>query len=715
MKVSRRTFLKFMAAGGGCVAALLLSPLPWRLGGDLAGLTQPGPLPLPRGKEERKRSLYSMGQNLVPVEVRIVDGTARQTSPPAKKQLEKAGSPFPCRGITSLPASEIQNLARPSRITSPLLKKNGRLEEVSWKEALSALQAGLHMAGASVAVVSGEEFSTGAILLRRLVKGNGSDNFFRAPDQSSSQLQAAALLGITGALSFDIAESSCLLTIGADWLESWGPSYYLRNRLFANESFGESGLRLLPRHIYCGPYKNATARHADIYLPLRPGDEGALLLGLGSRILASRSSCLQKSELGKVYLEVFEKVFAAGELEQAARATGLPLNELERLTSWLLAAERPLVVLGSALGLNQSPHVQVLGICLNLMLGNYGRSGGLYALPLPENRGGDFNTWLGLLLAGKTQPPRCLLLHSCNPVYTFAGADRRQTDRLNELLADIPFKVALSVYSNESSARCDLVLPIRAGLESWEQVYCPAGEGRSGSFGVASPAAPAPANVPSVAEIIASLAEGSLKISDNALPAEKKVFADSCSRLGIARSALGSDVFSASFAAELDLPPMAGLLNMGLCDKKNILPEHFHSQNMFCGLELVVLAYQEHLNFSMGLSCYRSQSLLNKAVAEGRGKEGIAWLHPLEARQLNLESGDRAALFAGEKQFNVIIALTEGLAPGCVGMYAGFGHQGGDEFSRGYGVNVFDLFEFVFDPDLNVSCYRQPEIRIKRN
>lgn len=716
MKISRRTFLKFMAAGAGCAAALLLSPLPWHGAAKLVGHNQTGPVPLPRGKKEKKSGLYSFGQNIVPVEVCIVDGLARKIYAPRQ-------SSSGWRGLTGLAAAAVQNLVRPARLTVPMLRKNGELKPVDWQTAIDALQVGISAAEQAVACVSGEEFSVGAALLRKLLKGVGSKDFLRASDQRSPLLLAARSLGIEGEPAYGIAESTCVLTIGADWLDSWGASYYLRNKVFQGDfssdydstaSPGDTEER--PYYIYCGPYQNATARFADKWLQIKPGDEEAIILEIGRRLLAAGKLRQRAGAPGDEYFEVFEEVFS----RRASEITTVVAEcELAAAADRLLAASKPLVVIGSALGLDQSPRLHSLVVCLNLMLGNYGKPGGFYRLPAPALEvAADFNNWLADLLERGSSLPKCLLFHNCNPVYTLAGAYRGSREKLGGLLTAVPFKVALSVFENETTALCDLVLPIQAGLEGWEQVYCPTGPETSGFFSIVSPTVPAPAAVPGVAGIIAALSGKSLEFGASILPEEEFIFKRSCELLKIPfKSAQSANDFLVSQTSGhfRELPP-AHLIREVLCDKKNLPNGDFDFKSRSSGLQLVVLACQEHLNFNMGLSSFRSSLLFNKAVCGQEGENsGIAWLHPEEARRLGFKSGDKIVLSVWGKCINAVVGLSEALAQGCVGVYAGFGHSAGDRFSRGYGINVFDLFELVVEQTKAASYYRQPLIKIKHN
>lgn len=726
MKISRRTFLKFLAAGAGGASAFLLSPLPWQGVGRFVRASQPGPVFLHKGKEEKRQAVLCTAHNPVPVQIRMVDGIARQTLS-MEDSAGKTTHPLGGRGTIGLAAAEIQNLARPSRLTKPLMRENGMLVEISWERALDVLRKKLSFAGNSIACVSGEPGSVGAALLNKLLQESGSFDFFPLPGQRTTLRQAFQMLGIDREPAYDISESHCTLSVGADWLESWGPSYYWRNKIFENYDPAGSPDILIerseayPTHIYCGGYNNATARYADSWLALKPGDEELFLLTLGHGLLTRMGHILsaRPNTPGKEYFDAFSEIFADYPADEIGVQIGIEPAVIARIASQLVYSPRPLVITGSAIGVDQSPVVHMLGFCLNLMLGNCFNRGGFYLLPPIASTATrpDFAAWLEAIAEAKEARPDLIFIHECNPAYTLPTRTEADSAKGQKILESIPFKVALAIYENETTGLCDLVLPISAALERWDQVYSPLGA--RGYFSIEPPAILPPPEIPGVANLLSAL-EGvnfSTLSFSAPHPQEQAVFQKSCANALIdAGKALQANelLVHTRGSFNLHIPPVH-LLKEILCDKKNLLMGDYRLEKRGLGLRLVPMAFHEHMNFCMGLSSFRAWPLFKRACTAGSINRAVAWLNPAEAKRQRLSPGDKILITAPLREIKMVVGLDPDLAEGCVGLYAGFGHQGGDQFSKGIGENLFKLYELARGTRTGLSYYRQMPFKLQKD
>ena len=97
MKLTRRTFLKFLAGGA---AGLLLTPLPWRGVAKFAALSQPADHPLPTGKQEFKHTVSNLCPAKSPHKSRLSNGHPVQALPWPERPLGGGG-------ISSLAAGEV--------------------------------------------------------------------------------------------------------------------------------------------------------------------------------------------------------------------------------------------------------------------------------------------------------------------------------------------------------------------------------------------------------------------------------------------------------------------------------------------------------------------------------------------------------------------------------------------------------------------------------
>lgn len=693
--------------------AFLLSPLPWDGVGRFVRKNQLGPVPLHNGKEEKRYAIISHGQSFVPVELRLVGGIARQTRPLSEH-------PLGGRGLTSLAAAEIQNLSRPSRLTKPLVRDGRKFKEIHWEEALRLLRTKISAAGNSIACVTEHPNSVGAALLRNFLKEQGSNNFFVMPGQQTALKQAFQLLGIDHEPAYDLENSSVTMTIGADWLDCWGPSHYWRNVLF-EDYVQENGkkresLKPDPYHIYCGPYQNATARFANKWLQVKPGHEELFLLGVGNQLINEASHILsgRPGALGKEYFDVFSKIFADYHPTNVSPLIGISEQNLILVARKLIYATSPLVITGSAVGVDQSPILHMLGFCINLMLGNYNKPGGFYFLPALPEQTEEFASWTSKLANRKTAQPELLFVHECNPLYSLPPQMIDNKMKPSEAFNQIPYKVALAVYENETTTACDLILPISATIERWEQFYNTVGP-QLGYFSIQPPAIAPPAQIPSVSAILSAIANHHSDELDFSAPSssEQKIFEQSSRKLLVSlEEAKNAKKHLVRPHKILDKQIPSGHLLKGiLCDKNNLLVDRPQFEGQTSALRLVPLACQEHLNFSMGLSTFRANTLFNKACA---GNCAFACLHPTEAKRLGFKPGDKAILKRAGRKMNVLIETDFRICEGAIGLYAGFGHEAGDQFTKEIGQNVFRLFDLAWNERIGVAYYKQTPIELKK-
>ncbi len=128
--------------------------------------------------------------------------------------------------------------------------------------------------------------------------------------------------------------------------------------------------------IVADPRMTPITRNADLYLPLRPGTDLALLLGMLHVILHDG---LEDREFISQYTTGFDEVAAYAQqwdLRKAAEMTGVPPESIEKAARWIGKSKR--VILMHARGLeHQSKGVENCSAIVNIALatGNIGREG----------------------------------------------------------------------------------------------------------------------------------------------------------------------------------------------------------------------------------------------------------------------------------------------------------------------------------------------------
>jgi anaerobic selenocysteine-containing dehydrogenase len=211
------------------------------------------------------------------------------------------------------------------------------------------------------------------------------------------------------------------------------------------------------------PRLSATGACADEWIPVRPGTESDLALGIGRIII--------EENLGRVgnYRE-FAGLYGDVDVRQVAAASGFSVEELQRLARIFANAERPLAIPGGYLtGHSHGPGALDAVMALNVIMRRLGREGGVFftqeppseslSAPVSPSSYHDVNQLVERMKAGEVE---ILLIHSTNPAYDLPGQRG-----FVEALENVPLVVSFSPFVDETAVQADLILPDHTYLEGW--------------------------------------------------------------------------------------------------------------------------------------------------------------------------------------------------------------------------------------------------------
>ncbi|WP_394435275.1 molybdopterin oxidoreductase family protein [Streptomyces sp. SGAir0957] len=387
----------------------------------------------------------------------------------------------------------------PDRLTRPLVRKDGRLQEADWDEAFDAVAAGLRPVVEehgphSVGVVLGNpnvHTMAGALYPPVLLGALRTRSLFTAStvDQMPKHVSSGLLFGDAHAIPVpDLDRTDHLLLLGANPVESNGslctaPDF--PGKLKALRARGGTLTVVDPR-------RTRTAKLADRHVAIRPGTDALLLAAL--------AHVLFEEKLVDMGPHLAEHVEGVGELADALREFSpeavaarcdVPAGTLRTLARELAAAPTAAVYgrVGSstvAFGTEASWLVDVL----NVLTGNLDKPGGaLFPLsatapaPRPAGPGKGFalGRWRSrvsghpeakgeLPLAALAEeidtpgeapgdapgrgPIRAVIAIAANPVLSAPDGDR-----LDKALDSLDFMVSVDPYLNETSRHAHVVLP----------------------------------------------------------------------------------------------------------------------------------------------------------------------------------------------------------------------------------------------------------------
>ncbi|MFI6474593.1 molybdopterin oxidoreductase family protein [Streptomyces sp. NPDC050516] len=380
--------------------------------------------------------------------------------------------------------------ADPDRLTGPLVRRNGVLEEASWAEAFDLIAARLRpvveeYGPNAVGVVLGNpnvHTMAGALYPPVLLGALRTRNLFTAStlDQMPKHVSSGLLFGDPFAIPVpDLDRTGHLLLLGANPLESNGslctaPDF--PGKLKAMRRRGGTLTVVDPR-------RTRTAKLADRHVAIRPGTDALLLASIAQVLFEEKLAAPGEAE---------EHVEGIGEVADAVReftpeAVG-PVCDVDpdgiRAIARELAAAPTAAVYGriGSCTVEHGTLASWLVDVLNVLTGNLDRPGGaLFPLsatdrtPRPAGPGKGFalGRWHSRVgghpeakselplaaLAEEIETPgdgriRAVIACAANPVLSAPDGDR-----LDRALAGLDFMVSIDPYLNETSLHADVVLP----------------------------------------------------------------------------------------------------------------------------------------------------------------------------------------------------------------------------------------------------------------
>lgn len=277
----------------------------------------------------------------------------------------------------------------PERLTSPLIRRNGALEEASWDEALSLTASELERhRGRFALLTSGRGTNEDIYVLQKLARvAMGTNNI----DTTWRAVGGPALEAIGRSLGQDhpsplitqIDGGACILAIGAN-ITHCHPIVGQQVRRAARR--GADVIVINPREI-------DLCRHATIWLRNRPGTDALLLMGMMHVLLEEG---LSDEAFVREKCQGFEELVAsldAVDLASVAKTTGVPADLIAEAAR-RYAGLRPSFILAASGIARNGRAAEVMAALLNLALltGNVGQDrGGLCFLTGQNNAIGSLD------------------------------------------------------------------------------------------------------------------------------------------------------------------------------------------------------------------------------------------------------------------------------------------------------------------------------------
>ncbi len=408
----------------------------------------------------------------------------------------------------------LELLYNPDRLAGPLRRTGkrgaGEWGPVTWSEAVELVAAKLQAVRDAghperAAFLYGETRGQMRHVIERFMQAIGSPN---AISHDSLNIEAARLAmyltqGIYDLPAYDLENSNYVLSFGASLLEAGR----VPQRAVAGYAFMRRGRTARGKIVMIDPRQGITGAKADEWIPIKPGTDGALALGIANVIISTGqfdSDFVHDYAFGfedfvdadRQFHPGFKTLVSENYSPAAVEAiTGVSATTIYRLAGEFANNPPAVAILpgkggllnGSVNGLYTAMAVHML----NALVGSIEKPGGVLVqryMPAPEwpplptdpvaqqgrlaervdGAGTRFPVARHAYQAVADRisdgyPLDVLLLYNANPVYEVPGGSR-----FASAFERVPFIVSFSTFMDETAQYADLVLPEPTFLERFQ-------------------------------------------------------------------------------------------------------------------------------------------------------------------------------------------------------------------------------------------------------
>jgi anaerobic selenocysteine-containing dehydrogenase len=430
--------------------------------------------------------------------------------------------------------SGLQVLYDPDRIRHPLKRKGkrgeGSWEKTSWKEGVDLVVERLKTLRQEgrphhLVVLGGRYRGHMMELMARFLEAYGSPNHLGNTERGSQGILKGHFftMGVEEHLAIHWEEVNYVLSFGSSLLEASRPS--LRNLWgYGFLRRGRPGVR--GKMVQIEPRFSVTASKADQWIPIQPGTDGALALGIAYWLIKENKYHKQfvnnhtfgfedwKGPDGKSHMGFKTLVLNQYSPEVVSLLTGVPEEVIVRIAREFSSHPPSIAISGRGVGMQTNgTYAQMAIDCLNALAGSIDHRGGLLLQRKPP-----FQRWPsvqkdGIAQKGLSQPRMdgagsipfpfaeevpyilperiekgepypidTLFLYYTNPLFSIP-----EPEKFRNALEKIPFIVSFSPFMDEATMYSDVVLPDGTYFERWQDDHVEPGLGFP-MFGLRSPA-----------------------------------------------------------------------------------------------------------------------------------------------------------------------------------------------------------------------------------
>jgi len=637
----------------------------------------------------------------------------------AKKLEGQPDHPINQGGLCPRGQAAIQITYHPDRLTQPMTRSgargSGEWKPITWDEAIAEIVSQLDQVAGEPAALA---FLARPRRSRRLELATAFVRGFGAPAPITCELFGDEVLRRANAISFgrdqlptyDLARSRYVIAFGADFLGTWN-SPVAQNAGYGAMRQGHPQVR--GTFVQVESRMSPTGANADEWVPVKPGTEGVLALGLAHVILKNNLRPDRGADRGAgapgvnnvrgggapglndvragASIEGWSGGLTAYTPEQVAKISGIAAKRVERLAREL-AEHGPAVAIvgGPPLAQTNGLFTALAVNALNALLGTVGQPGGVSFMPqVSQPLAVSPKPFEGLATA------KVLLIDDANPVFASPKAWK-----MRETLEKIPFIASFGSFIDDTSSLADLILPDHSFLESWTDGLPESGAAVAVA-NVAGPVMRPLHNTRATPDVLLDVA-GKLKkpvtlpwksfdeMLTSSMPeaawatVQKQGWAEVTGPTPVARPALRAIAY-----AEPTFDGDAGQFPF------HFLP--YASQALYDG-SLAHLPWLQELPDPLTSAMWSSWVEIN----------------PSTAQRLNIAQGDLVDVTSSQGTLRAPAIVSPGIAPDVIAMPVGQGHQTFTRYASNRGANPVSILAPVTEAETGALAWAATRVKIAR-
>jgi menaquinone reductase, molybdopterin-binding-like subunit len=517
--------------------------------------------------------------------------------------------------------------------------------------------------------------------------------------------------------TFDLPNARYVLGFGADFLGTWN-SPVSQGRGYGAMRQGRPGIR--GTFVQVESRMSQTGANADEWVPVRPGTEGVLALGLANVIMAAKLRPAEAGGRAGSLIEGWSTGLVAYTPEQVEKLTGVAARRVDRLAREL-AERRPSVAIigGSPLAHTNGLFNALAVNALNALMGSVEQPGGMFFTPqidlartfrLPPSRPERHLERLAAdILSDTDASPHVLLVDGANPVFATPRAWR-----VREAFQKIPYIASFGSFLDETSGLADLILPDHSFLESWAESV-PESGAMVAVVGAAPPVMQPLHQTRATGDVLLAIGRGLRRPLELPWQAFDELLAATFAALPAPSAdtdawteaqekggwwgTLPAGLVTPAPAVTAGTPP-ATFVEPQFDGDTQQFPFHFlpYASSAFLDGSLSHLPWLQEMPDPLTSAMWSSWVEINPTTAEGLG----------------IGQGDVVEVTSAHGTVRTAAVVSPGIAPDVVAMPVGQGHRTFTRYASGRGENPIELLASISETATGALAWAATRVRVSR-